>query len=755
MHFITLKLALSLALVLGFLHSAKSQTLKGRVQNEQNQPLYGANLQWLGSSIGKTTDRNGLFEIDKIKEVRQRLIVGFTGYQTDTIQIQNDEFIWILLKMKAKNLADVTVVKDRQGSFVSGITTEKAEVITQKEMTKSACCDMAGCFETQATVQPQTTNVLTNSKELRILGLSGVYNQVLIDGLPMIQATTFTYGISSYPASVIDKIFVAKGANSVLQGFESISGQINVLTRNPVKEPTLYANTYFNNFGEKHFNLNYAGLVGKQKKWSTLLGLHTVLPAGKRDRDEDGFLDLPLLTRYMVFNRWNFGNDNEEGWYTQLSMRLTKETRIGGQRNFDPGADKGTTRAYGQTLDYLQPEFISKTGYRFNSQHAIISQLSTFGQEQESYFGTLQYKASQQNFNLSLQHQWNYAETSVVNYGASVRYQKLRETIRFTDTIPIRTYSGTYNTDLQAPGVFAEHSARFLDEKLTWIAGARVDWHQVYGPYFTPRTLLKYDFQPNHTIRASAGTGWRQVNLFTENINLMASSRDVIFEEKIRPEQAVNWGANYTWTIEKEDVSGSLSGDYYQTRFQNQFFPDFNTNPGKAYIRNFAGTSVSNAFQVEANLKILNAWECKMAYNYLEVYRIENGNKNVLPFNPTNRIMTALSYRPQSNHWYIDANVHWFDRQRLPATLADNAETGPAFSDPYTVVNGQITYKWKQWEVYGGVENIFDFRQLKPITGWQNPFGKAFDTSTVWGPTRGRELYVGFRWRLERKVEEG
>nr|HPI12818.1 carboxypeptidase-like regulatory domain-containing protein [Catalimonadaceae bacterium] len=451
--------AFCLVLHLFIQHTAQSQTLKGQVQNEQNQPLKGASVQWAGTSTGTTTGPDGQFEIPFSPETSQSLIIRFAGYKSDTVRVLSAEFLRIQLSPSSKNLSDVTIVKDRAGSFVSGSTTEKSEVITQKEMTKAACCDMAGCFETQATVQPQTTNVLTNSKELRILGLSGVYNQVLIDGLPMIQATTFTYGISSYPAAIIDKIYVAKGANSVLQGFESISGQINVITRDPEKEPILYANAYLNNFGEKHFNLNYGSLVGEEGKWKTLVGLHHVLPAGKRDRDGDGFLDLPLLSRSMVFNKWNYGKDTEEGWFTQLSFRLTKESRMGGQRSFNPDTDKGTTRAYGQTLDYLQPEFISKTGYRFNETHALLSNISAFGQEQESYFGTLHYKANQQSLNVSIHHQWNYSETNILNTGVSYRGQKLRETIHFTDTLPLRTYGDTYSTDLSAPGLFAEHTA--------------------------------------------------------------------------------------------------------------------------------------------------------------------------------------------------------------------------------------------------------------------------------------------------------
>jgi outer membrane receptor for ferrienterochelin and colicin len=547
---------------------------------------------------------------------------------------------------------------------------------------------------------------------------------------------------------------VAKGANSVLQGFEGVSGQINVMTRNPEKEPNVYTNAYINNFGEWHLNANYSGFLGKEKKWSTLVGLHAVQPANRRDRDQDGFLDLPLLSRYSVFNRWNYGKENEKGFYTQFSFRFTDEQRIGGQRNFNANTDKGSTRSYGQTVNYSQSELIGKFGYRFSAMHSIQTQISGLIQKQDSYYGTLHYKGLQQSVNAILQHQWNWNEKNSLTWGASFRYQNLKETIHFMDTIPKRSYAGEYQTNLQVPGVFAEHTSNIWKDKITWITGARMDWHQTYGPYFTPRTLIKYELFPGHIIRSSIGTSWRQVNLFAENINLMASSRDVIFEEKLKPEQAVNWGLNYTHIFEKEKFSGSISTDFYQTSFQNQFFPDFYRNSQKAYIRNFTGTSASNAFQIETNIKALEVFEIKLAYNYVEVYRIENGLKTILPFNPENRVMTSLSYRPTNDRWYFDGNIHWYDKQRLPGTEINQVGTvGPEFSKAYAIFSGQITHKIKQVEIYGGVENIFDFRQLQPIVGWQNPFGPNFDTSTVWGPTRGREFYIGFRWRLEKKKD--
>jgi len=746
------RIRFSLFAFLIFVVSANGQLLKGQITDEQNTILSGAWVAWPGIDQKVIVNSKGEFQVFRPDSVQIFLVAGCKGFESDTFLVGKESMVFIELTKPAKTLDQVQILKRRQGSFISESTNEKTEVITQKELTKAACCDMAGCFETQATVQPQTTNVVTNAKELRILGLSGVYNQVLIDGLPMIQGLSYTYGISSYPSAIIDKIYVAKGANSVLQGFEGVSGQINVMTRNPEKEPRLYTNAYINNFGEWHLNANYSMLLGKEKKWSTLLGVHAVQPANRRDRDKDGFLDLPLLTRYSVFNRWNYGKENEKGIYTQFSFRFTDEQRIGGQRDFNARSDKGSTRSYGQTVNYSQPELIGKLGYRFSASHSIQCQLSGLFHNQVSYFGTLRYEGKQQSVNAILQHQWNWNDKNTLTWGGSFRFQNLKENIRFTDTIPVRNYAGQYQTNLQVPGVFAEHTSNLWKEKISWIVGARMDWHQTYGSYFTPRTLIKYEFTPGHILRISSGISWRQVNVFSENINLMASSRDVVFEEKLKPEQALNWGINYTYKFEKEKLVGTVSTDFYQTSFQNQFFPDYFRNPGKAYIRNFTGTSISNAFQIETNVKAMEVFELKLAYNYVEVYRKENGKKTILPFNPQNRVMTSLSYRPKNDRWYFDGNIHWYDRQRLPDTeINSEGEAGPEFSKPYSIFSSQITHKIRQFEIYIGVENIFDFRQLKPIVGWQNPSGPNFDTSTVWGPTRGREFYLGFRWKLERE----
>jgi outer membrane receptor for ferrienterochelin and colicins len=722
-----------------------AQTINGKISNMNNEPLAGATIKWAGTSNAVRSNENGFFSIAKTPEA-SLLVASYSGYAADTINVALDSVVYFRLQLK-KELAQVVVLAEKEGTLMSNRNTIKLEVLTNVELKKSACCDLAGCFETQSTVQPQTTNIITNAKELRILGLSGVYNQVLIDGFPMIQGLSFTYGISGIPGSLVDNIYISKGANSVLQGFESISGQINVETKKPDAKEKLFANVYMNSFLEKHFNV-IANV--KVKKWQTLLAFHTVQPANKTDRDKDNFLDLPLLNRYMLMNKWKYGKEREWGWSSEAAVRFLNEKRTGGQVFFNADKDKGSSSVYGNTVALNQFDFWQKTNYRFNDMHRLTLYLSGFQQNQQSFFGSLSYKANQLNGFLNLQHEFNISKNSTLKSGISFKHLQLAETIRFTDNFISRNYAGNYNNHENTAGLFAENVLSLFNSKLTWIAGVRADNHNKFGWQFTPRTLIKYDPSPKLTLRANIGLGWRTVNFFSENIGLLASSRDVVFAEQLQPEKALNTGINITQKFDAVNISGYISTDFYHTSFSNQIFPDYDTDPLKAFVKNYTGTSISNGFQTDVFLKLYKKIEVKLGYNFLDVYRVANGIKEVLPFNAKHKFLTTLSYKAANNKFYADANIHWFGRQRLPNTQANPvAYQRPGYSNAYATASAQITYVFKQTELYGGCENIFNFRQAQPIISWQNPFSNYFDISSVWGPTRGRELYIGLRWKLK------
>jgi len=722
-----------------------AQSITGKVTNDKNIPLFGANVYWLGTTIGVSTNDNGEFKISVKGISNKKLIASYVGHTPDTIVITDQSAIEISLK-ESKSLEEIVIKEQRDGIIISNLTPIKAEIITQTELRKAACCDLAGCFETQISVQPQTTNIITNSKELRILGLSGVYNQILIDGFPLIQGLSYTYGISGVPGALVDNIYIAKGANSVLQGYESLSGQINVTTKEPDKSDMLFLNAYVNSFSEKHLNANIAF---KQKKWSNLAAFHTVQPANKIDRDRDSFMDLPQLTRYMFFNKWKYGSDKDWGWSSRIGLRFLNEQRIGGQVLYDPDNDKGSVNIYGQTVNFNQPEVWTKTTYRFNDNHRVDIFASSFYHGQKSFFGTVKYDAQQTSFYGNLQYELVYSQKHSLKTGVSYRYKHLNEDIVFTDTTLHRTYAGNYLQVENIPGLFAENSLIFFNDKLTWNVGLRSDHLNQFGIIVSPRSLVKYDLTKHTVIRASVGYGWRTVNLFSENIGLLVSSRDIIFAEQLKPERAANFGVNFTHKFARSNLSGYFSTDFYRSDFQNQIFPDYDSDPTKSVINNFTGTSRGNGFQAELSLKMWKVIEVKSGYNYLDVFSVKNGSKQDLPFNPKHKVLTTFNYRPLSNTFFIDLNVHWIGEQRLPDTKSNPVEfQRSGYSKAYTLVNAQFTLRIRKFEIYTGCENIFDFRQKQAIVSWQNPFGPYFDTSSVWGPTRGREIYAGIRFKL-------
>lgn len=399
--------------------SVSAQSLKGKITDESTAPVIGANVFWLNTTIGTVSDDKGEFEITISGISDKRLVVSFIGFNSDTILIAGETFIEVSLS-GVQSLGEVTVTDQRSGQHISSLDPIKTEVITSAELAKGACCDLAGCFNTNASVQAATTNIITNAQELRILGLSGVYNQVLLDGFPMVQGLTYTYGISNIPGPLVDNIYISKGANSVLQGWDGFSGQINVETKDPAKSDRYFLNIYLNSFLESQYNTYY---TARKEKWSNITAFHMVQPGARFDRDDDGFLDLPLLTRYEAYNKFKYKSDKDWGWSSKLGFRFINEKRIGGQTSFKPASDEGTMNVYGQTMNYNQPEFSSKTAYRFNDRHRIVLFASGFFQKQDSWFGLTSYDASQITINTTVQHEMEYGKNeSSLKTGVSYRY---------------------------------------------------------------------------------------------------------------------------------------------------------------------------------------------------------------------------------------------------------------------------------------------------------------------------------------------
>lgn len=729
---------------IGLPMSAFAQSITGVITDIMGKPLIGANVMWENSNIGTVTDDNGNFSIPDKNTGERILKISYIGFTTEKLAVGNISH-WEIQLIEDATLAEVNITaKGSATRFANEVA--KVEVLGVCEIQRAACCSLAGCFSTNSNVEANVTNVVTDAKELRILGLSGVYNQVLVDGLPLIQGLAYPYGPNSYPGTMIEKIFVTKGANSVLQGFESISGQINMEFHQPETAPRLFLNAFANSFGETQFNANY---MVKKPTWNNLTIAHLTLPATNNDRDKDGFRDIVRTNRMSFYNRWAYDNPDKPKWRTYFAVRFLKENREGGLTGFDHNKHLGTSQVYGQNVHMNQGDITTKTNYIISDKTSIIMLNSAYVHRQESYFGVKHYLGKQFNLTSTIYADYYYGtQNHNLKAGLSHRHNRLQEDVKFLEPIPFLDYEGVYKTEYDIPGIFAEN--KWTLSKFTILAGLRYDWFGNFGWKFTPRLLVRAQLSENTDIRFNIGKGYRIAHIFAENSSLLAGNRTLQIARDLAPEEAINTGLNFIQNFVWNGISITLSGDAYLTFFQNQIFPDFNKKVNTAIVNNFFGRSVSNSYQLENKWIFTPQFDLKVAYNYLEVYRVNEGVRENLPFVPTHKWSANTSYSIPNDQWQFDLTYRWIGSKRLPSTANYPEQYRlPESSTPYHQFDFQITRRWKVFQIYAGIENIFDLRQEFPILGYDQPFGEYFDPAFNWGPTKGREVYIGVRYSVE------
>lgn len=724
--------------------TAFGQHITGIVTDIMGKPLVGANIKWENHPIGAVTTTDGTFEIQDIVDSTRILYISYVGFLTEKIIVKNITH-WEVQLIEDATLQEVNITaKGSATRFANDVA--KVEVLGVREIQRAACCSLAGCFSTNSNVEANVTNVVTDAKELRILGLSGVYNQVLVDGLPLIQGLAYPYGPNSYPGTMIEKIFVTKGANSVLQGFESISGQINMEFHQPESAPTLFLNAFANSFGETQYNVNY---MVKKPSWSNLSIAHLTTPATNIDRDKDGFRDIVRTNRISLYNRWSYDNPDKPKWRTYIAVRYLNENREGGLTSFDRKIHRGTSSIYGQNVHMHHGDITTKTNFILNEKTSIIMLNSAFLHEQESYFGVKHYLGKQFNLTSTLYVDYYYgSQNHNLKAGVSHRHNRLREDVQFLEPMPFLDYEGQYLTDYDIPGLFVEN--KLTISKFTILTGLRYDHFGSFGWKLTPRLLVRAHLSDDTDIRFNIGKGYRIAHIFSENSSLLAGNRSLQLANDLAPEEAINTGLNFIQNFKWNDISITLSGDAYLTFFQNQIFPDFDKKINTAIVSNFFGRSISNSYQLENKWIFSQQFDIKVAYNYLEVYRVNEGVREQLPFVPTHKWSANTSYSLPNDKWQFDMTYRWIGSKRLPST-SDYPEQYrlPSTSPSYSQIDFQITRRWKVFQIYGGIENIFDFRQQFPILGYDQPFSEYFDPAFNWGPTKGREFYLGVRYSLK------
>lgn len=726
------------------------KTLKGTILDKsypnENQGVLGANVYWLHTSIGTTTNEKGQFELPYKKEYK-KLVISFVGYKTDTIEVKNSVPIQHYIT-EENTLEEVAISAERQETSKSFLQTQNVFTVNSDELLKAACCNLAESFETNPSIDVNFSDALTGTRQIQMLGLNSPYLLIAQENIPMVRGASQVYGLTFTPGTWVESIQITKGTGSVVNGFESISGQINAELVKPYSDSKFFINGYGNLNGRLELNTHFNEKLSN--KWQTGVYVHGDLRSQKFDKNNDNFLDNPLSEQINVMNRWQYTN-NETGWVSFLNLRFLNDRKQTGDINFNPDLNKGSSTIWGSEIKTKRFDFSGKVGYVFPELpfQNMGLQLAYSNHDQRSYFGLRNYNVKHQSF------YGNYVFNSIIGdtrnkfkTGLSVTYDKYEELVETTN----------YNRNENSVGAFFEY-AYDNTENFSVTAGIRIDRHNLIGTFVTPRLHLRYVPWGKGVLRASIGSGRRSANIFAENQQLFASARQINILNSggkiygLDPEKAWNYGVSFLQGFKLFGRRGDVTIDFYQTNFENQVVVDWE-NPQQISFYNLNGSSIANSFQLETNYSLFKGFNVRAAFKYLDVSTDYTSGKLLKPLQPKHRFFANVSYKTSKKEnggqWKFDATYNFIGKQRLPNTTSNPvAFQLPAYSTGYNLLNTQITRVFsKKFEVYVGGENITNVKQQNPVLGASNPFGANFDSTIVYAPIFGSAYYAGFRFKI-------
>ncbi len=718
---------------------AQSQHVMGtvyeRTSDQREVPLVDANVIFQGTTIGTTTDETGMFHLDKPEPSAEWLVISYMGYQNDTVKAEGQNIKVVL--GKAIILKNVEVTGTTQDSYISSLNTQKTEIISSGELQNNACCNLSESFESNPTVDVSFSDAVTGARQIQMLGLAGKYAQVLTDVLPTVRGLS-TYGMNYIPGPWIHSINLNKGSGSVSNGYESITGQIDVELMKPEASPKLFVNLYGNSEQRLEGNINAAQKLNDH--WYHMTLLHGDMLQQPMDGNHDNFLDLPMNKTVSLMDRWKY--DSKNRIESMFGFKVLHDERIGGSINFNEETDKLTTNNYGLGINTNRVEAFAKSSYGFplKPYQSVGLQVSGIYHNQDAYYGLRVYSGREKSLYTNLillsvitnsQHKFKT--------GISYNYDDFDES--FDSLQVMRTES--------VPGAFFEYTYDDL-KKLSLVAGLRADMHNLYGFVVTPRLHLKYSLGNFSVLRASAGSGFHVANIFAENPAYLASSREWVIAEPLEPERAWNYGINFTQKFYTGPKEGTFSLDLYRTDFTSQVIVDADSDPTKILFYNLRGKSYSNSAQAELSYEWFNGFTTRLAYKLYDVKQTYDGVLREVPLVPKQRALLTLTYKTPDKHWEFSSTTQWIGEQRLPDTQL-NPEIYQTITEApdYFRQLAQVTYIIRSWEFYLGGENLTNFTQPNPLISAEDSFGPYFDTSMVWGPVTGRMIYGGLRFTLK------
>lgn len=732
----------------------KAQNITGTTMAD-GAPFPYVNIFLKGTQKGAVSNDDGQFKIKNITPGTYTIIASFMGYQTQKKKFTiSDNDINIDFNLIASETLNEVVVTGTLKAVSRLESPVPVEVYSPTFLKKNPTPNIFEALQNVNGVRPQINCNVCNTGDIHINGLEGPYTLVLIDGMPIVSGLSTVYGLSGIPNSLIEQIEIVKGPASSLYGSEAVGGLINIITKLPENAPLVFADTFISEWGEWNLDLGFKAKIGNSA--DLLLGVNYFNYNTPIDKNDDNFTDLTLQDRISVFQKWNFKRKKNRVF--SLSGRFFYEDRWGGEMQWNPSY-RGGSEVYGESIYTKRYELLGK--YQLPVKEKMMVQFSYTDHNQNSVYGNVPYLAKQRIGFTQLT--WDKPiENHDLLFGIASRYNY------YNDNTP-----ATVEADnIIIPSVFVQDEFK-LSEKHHILLGARYDYDKRHGNIFTPRIAYKFKPSERNILRLNAGTGFRVVNLFTEEHAALTGSRDVIITETLKPERSFNINLNYLTKIyTKKGNMFTIDASAWYTHFSNLIAPDYETNPNQIIYDNLNGKAVSKGISLNIDTVLSNGIKLLVGATVQDVSKTENGitQRQILTESFTGT--WGITYKNYKYNTTVDYTGNVYGSMRLP--LLGDLDPRLPESPVWSIQNIQFTYNGlNNFEIYGGIKNLLNWTPNRgnpfiiaraddpfdenvqfnddgnAVSTANNPYALTFDPAYVYGPNQGRRLFFGLRYTLK------
>lgn len=663
----------------------------------------------------------------------KRLISGaFLLLYAATANAQNIDTDSVSTKEKDLNQAQVVAKRKPVSKFTGP---ENGFVLSRTELFKAACCNLGESFTTNPSVDVSYSDAATGAKQIKLLGLAGSYVQMLTENIPDFRGAASPYGLGYVPGPWMQSIQVSKGSASVKNGYESITGQINVEYKKPQATPSLEVNLYGDS--KSRIEANFDGNVhfNKKPQLSTGILAHYEDNFAHHDENHDGFLDKPKVRQVNAMNRWAWVGDN---YIFQAAVSGLSEKREGGQTQH--AVTHHGAKRYDIDMQTTRFTAFAKNAFILNKEKGTNFALILSGNyhDADATYGDRLYNVTQKTGYASLMFETNFTQHHSISTGLSLNHDYYNQAYRLVHAVD---ETPTRNKERETtPGIYAQYTYN-LNDKLVAMAGLRADHSSVYGTFVTPRFHVKYAPNNSFNIRLSAGEGYRTVHALAEHNYLLASNRQLVINP-LKQERAWNYGASMQYKMPLGGHILDFNLEYYFTNFNEQVVVDYDADNAHIYVHNLNGhRSYSHTLQAEATYTLFRGMTLTAAYRYNFVRQYTGGRVQEKPFTNRYKGLLTASYKTPLELWQFDVTAQLNGGGRRLTNGEDVSSRFPA----YAQLNVQITRWFRHFSIYVGGENLTNYKQKTPILNAQNPWSEKFDATQVWGPVHGAMAYAGIR----------